>query len=381
MKGPALSTNSRKNDFHLGGCSLSRLASDLKEKLVEKPGFRVVAMPDFFLDYVLAFPGKLDQMAGAMIDVAGRGGGNLLGWKHLVGRGGNASNVSAQLSKLGVAVVPVIETDEFGRMALAQFLKNVDLSHVTTTGSLSRTLALEAEHSGRRVNIMASDPGSLSSFGPEKLAEKDKELIREADFVCVFNWNQNLKGTELAEDVFQTAKNEGRGVTFFDPGDPSSRTREIPRLNEQVLSNGLVDILSVNENELTQLASAVGEAGTGFEGEEQNPLFQAASVFSMLGSRVDLHTPHFSATFVDGQRERVLCSITTPLKVTGAGDAWNAGDIFAQGMRLGHKERLVFANATAAAYMSKPDLEPCSLAEILSHVGEIERLNTPIQTP
>ena len=354
---------------------MSRLTFALREKLVEKPGFRVVAMPDFFLDYILAFPGKLDQMAGAMVDVAGRGGGNLLGWKHLVGRGGNASNFSAQLSKLSVNVVPVIETDEFGRMALAQFLKNVDLSHVTSTGSLSRTLAFEAEHSGRRVNIMASDPASLSSFGPEKLAEKDRELIRHADFVCVFNWNQNLKGTELAEEVFQTAKNEGKGVTFFDPGDPTSRASEIPRLNEQVLSKGLVDILSVNENELTQLAFAVGESTDGFEGEEENPLFQAASVFSMLGSRVDLHTPAFSATFIDGQRERVLCASTTPLKVTGAGDAWNAGDIFAQGIGLNHKERLFFANATAAAYMRKPNLEPCSLAEILDQIEEIEKLN------
>lgn len=355
---------------------MSELASLLSRKLVEKPGFRVVAMPDFFLDYLLVFPGDLGQMAGAMVDVARRGGGNLLGWKHMVGRGGNASNFSAQLSKLGVSVVPVIETDDFGMMALAQFVKEVDLSHVTSTGSLSRTLAFEAEHSGRRVNIMASDPGSLSSFGPEKLAKEDRELIREADFVCVFNWNQNLKGTELVGEVFQIAKNEGRGVTFFDPGDPTSRAGEIPRLSEQVLSKGLVDVLSVNENELTQLASAVGEAGGGFEGEEENPLFQAASVFSMLGSRVDLHTPSFSATFVDGQRERVLCAKATPVKVTGAGDAWNAGDIFAQGIGLGHKDRLVFANATAAAYMRRPDLDPCSLTEILDQVGEVEKLNT-----
>src|SRR3989454_2009324 len=332
-------------------------------------------MPDFFLDYVLAFPGKLDQMAGAMIEVAERGGGNLLGWKHLLGRGGNASNVSAQLSRLGVNVVPVIETDDFGRMALAQFLKNVDLSHVTITGSLSRTLALEAEHTGRRVNIMASDPGSLSSFGPEKLDEEDKELIREADFVCVFNWNQNLKGTELAETVFRTAKTEGKGVTFFDPGDPTSRASELPELNERVLSKGLVDVLSVNENELTQLASTVTEETGGFEGDETNPLFQAASVFSMLGSRVDLHTAAFSATFVDGQRERVLSARSAPLKVTGAGDAWNAGDILAQGIGLDHRERLVFANATAAAYMRRPDLDPCSMPEILDLVGEIEKLN------
>ncbi len=164
-------------------------------------------------------------------------------------------------------------------------------------------------------------------------------------------------------------------MTFFDPGDPTSRANEISKLNERVLSKGLVDVLSVNENELTQLASAVTEETGEFDGEEENPLFQAASVFSMLGSRVDLHTPAFSATFVDGQRERVLCAMSTPLKVTGAGDAWNAGDILAQGLGLDHRERLVFANATAAAYMRKPDLDPCSLDEILERVGEIEKLN------
>src|SRR5437879_13773105 len=102
-------------------------------------------MPDFYLDYILAYPGKLDDMAQGMVDVAGRGGGNLLGWKHLVGRGGNASNFSAQLSKLEVNVVPIIETDEFGKVALGHFLKGVDLLDVIDMGTLSRPLAFEAQ--------------------------------------------------------------------------------------------------------------------------------------------------------------------------------------------------------------------------------------------
>ena len=355
--------------------NMTEFESALKEKLANTIGFKVVAMPDFFLDYVLSFPGGFDEMTNAMKEVAERGGGNILGWKHLVGRGGNSSNVSAQLSRFGASVTPIIETDEFGKLALSQFLKGTDLSHVSSTGLLSRTLAFEAEHSGRRVNIMASDPGSLADFGPQKLSDSDKTLISEADFVCIFNWNQNLKGTELAEDVFKTVKENGKGVTFFDPGDPSSKKSELPKLNDRVLSKGLVDILSVNENELSQLGHAVGAETSGLEGEEENPLFQAGSVFSMFGNRVDLHTPEFSATFVDGQRERVLCSSASPLKVTGAGDAWNAGDIFAEAMDLSHKERLVFANATAAAYMKRADLEPSSLAEILEQVRPIVTLN------
>lgn len=354
---------------------MTSLESSVREKLAAEPAFRVVALPDFFLDYILAFPGKLDKMIELMVDVARKGGGNLLGWKHLLGRGGNATNFSAQLSELRVNVVPIIETDKFGKTMLSHFLKGIDLSHVTDTGSMSKTLAFEAEHSGKRVNIMVSEPGSLSSYGPEKLSIQDRELILEADFVCVFNWNQNQKGTELAEFVFETVKNNGKGLTFFDPGDPSSRARDIPQLNERVLTRGLVDILSVNENELIQLASEV-KAKTGqFEEEEANPLFHAASVYSMLGSRVDLHTSDFSATFVDGQRERALCANPIPMKVTGAGDAWNAGDILGQGIGLSHKDRLVIANATAAAYVKKLDLEPCSLPEIIDQMIEIERLN------
>src|SRR5713226_1195619 len=145
---------------------------ELKETLAHaKPQFKVVVMPDFYLDYILTYPGKLEDLTASFLEVAQRGGGNLLGWGHTVGRGGNASNVVAQLSRLGCEVIPIIETDQLGRKVLDHFLKDVDLSHVKTTGSLSRTLSVETEHAGRRVNIMISDPGSMSEFGPEKLTE------------------------------------------------------------------------------------------------------------------------------------------------------------------------------------------------------------------
>ncbi len=349
----------------------------LKETLAgAKPSFKVVVMPDFFLDYILTYPGKLEELTAAFLEVAQRGGGNLLGWGHTVGRGGNASNMVAQLSKLGCEVVPIIETDELGKIVLQHFLKGVDLSHVRTTGTMSRTMSFETEHSGRRVNIMVSDPGSLSQFGPEKLSEEDKTLISEADFVCVLNWNQNQKGTELAEKVFSIAKNEGKAVTFFDPGDPALRVGEIGGLNERVLTPGLVDVLSVNENELVHLAKGVAEDTSEMEGAE-DPLFGAASVFSMMIPRVDLHTPEFSATFVDGQRLRVPCAKIKPAKVTGAGDVWNAADIYAQGVGLGHKDRLVFANAAGAAYLERRGFEPPTLGEVIGRLDSVVAARKP----
>jgi len=285
----------------------------LKETLTHaKPSFRVVVMPDFYLDYILTYPGKLEDLTASFLEVAQRGGGNLLGWGHTVGRGGNASNVVAQLSKLG----------------------------------------------------------------PEKLTQEDKQIISEADFVCVLNWNQNMKGTDLAEKVFSIAKEEGRAVTFFDPGDPASRIGEIEGLNERVLTPGLVDVLSVNENELVHLAKGVAEDTSEFEGAE-DPLFGAASVFSMMIPRVDLHTPEFSATFVDGQRVRVPCAKIKPAKVTGAGDVWNAADIYAQGVGLGHKDRLIFANAAGAAYLEGRGLEPPTLGEVVGRVDSVVAARKP----
>ena len=70
----------------------------LKETLAgAKPSFKVVVMPDFFLDYILTYPGTLNELTASFLEVAQRGGGNLLGWAHTIGRGGNASNMVAQL--------------------------------------------------------------------------------------------------------------------------------------------------------------------------------------------------------------------------------------------------------------------------------------------
>jgi hypothetical protein len=44
-------------------------------------------------------------------------------------------------------------------------------------------------------------------------------------------------------------------------------------------------------------------------------------------------------------------------------------------MGLEHRERLTFANATAAAYLRRPDLEPPTLKEILRESEELEKLS------
>ena len=233
---------------------------------------------------------------------------------------------------------------------------------------MSSTLSLEMDYSGRRVNIMMSNPGSHASFGPEKLSRDDKELIRTSDYVVVLNWGQNQRGTDLAEFVFETAS-QNNVITFFDPGDLTSRLKDIRDLNNRVLSRGLVDILSVNENELVQISAELGER----EEWKKSDLLAAGGALSEIGCRVDLHTPEFSASFVDGRSDQVPCLRFVPAKVTGGGDVWNAASIFAQGVGLQPSERLLFANAVAATYLSREDLNPPGLEEILVTAEKLER--------
>src|SRR5215510_7121185 len=127
----------------------STMVPTLRDKLTNaRPNFRVVTMPDFYLDYILSYPGNFEDLTASLESVARRGGGNLLGWTHLVGRGGNSPNLAAQLAALSVDVVPIIETNQLGYEIISQSLKGVDLSHVKKSGTMSSTLSLESDYSG-----------------------------------------------------------------------------------------------------------------------------------------------------------------------------------------------------------------------------------------
>src|SRR5207245_11164045 len=111
----------------------------LRKKLVSsKPAFKATVMPDFFLDYIISFQGGLGEMTDRFEDVAKRGGGNLLGWKHTIGRGGKASNFAAQLGKLGAYTAPIIETDILGRTLLSNFDHYLHMAHTKTDGQVAQ---------------------------------------------------------------------------------------------------------------------------------------------------------------------------------------------------------------------------------------------------
>ena len=305
-------------------------------------------LPDFFVDHFVSLD-TVEKTCDAVKHVAVQGGGNLTGVAQRITQGGNASNTALALARLGIRAHLICRTDLFGMHLLQYFLgrSGVDLSGVKTDGNLAITTALEFD--AHHTNVMIGDPGSVVDFSFDLLNDADRELITSADLVGVTNWNLNHRsGTALACKVFELAKkHEVR--TFFDTGDPSPRVCDIPELIEKVLAHPQLDILGLNENELRYYSNSSNNT--------QEDLIAAATLLKKkVPARIDLHTSLFSGSFCSTFVTVPAMSLSTVYRSTGAGDAWNAANIFAELLGFADDERLLFANMFAGYYISSPEM-------------------------
>ncbi|MEM2119272.1 MAG: PfkB family carbohydrate kinase, partial [Candidatus Bathyarchaeia archaeon] len=166
-------------------------------------------MPDFFLDRLVHLNYDADRFSAKVAEVSKMKGGSIDGLTHTDMRGGNAVNTATALSALGAEVIPIVCTSKLGLQFLKFYLKpyKIDLSHVKVLSKASATTALELETGKGKVNIMLRDVGSLAVFGAQHLDEEDFEAIKNADYVCLFNWAGTRRfGTQLAKTVFHYAK-------------------------------------------------------------------------------------------------------------------------------------------------------------------------------
>lgn len=306
-------------------------------KLKEPPNkeIKIVCMPHFCIDNYVNYGGDYESFLQKFEKIAKQGGGNLA-LRQTLNIGGKAANCACALSSLGLQTHLIGKTDELGFILLEHFVhgKDLDISHVSSDGDLAFTTAIELE----KASVMISDPGSLSRFGPEYLTEDDEKLILDADIVCVSDWGLNEIGTELARYIFSLIKENKKGKTFFDPGDPSPKMDkekvEIEDLTNEVIESSLVDIMSVNEDEIEKYGS---------------------NDFLKKKARVDLHTHSYARSFYKEKKtEEIPTFIIKPIRLTGAGDAWNAGDIYGEVMGFPDDLRLLLANALATCYISNP---------------------------
>jgi ribokinase len=329
-------------------------------KLPQQKSCSVVVAPDFFLDRLIALPWNYSEFAEVLADVTARKGGSLDGVPQSELKGGNAINVASALIRLGASVTPLVCTSSYGLEQIRYRFKDVplDFSHIKIHAVASMTTALEFAGKEGKTNVMLRDLGSLADFAPADLDESDYALIESADYVCLFNWAGTLRhGTELAEAVFSRAK-AGRAKTYYDTADPTPNKEGIAELTTRVLKSGQVDILGVNENEAVTYASVLDEdlaAKRQRLGVADLAMDAARVLAKHFSARIDLHTTAFSAC-IRGSSEVVMPTFRiTPLRATGAGDAWTAGNIIGDYYALSDECRLMLANAVSACYLQSED--------------------------
>ena len=354
---------------------LSQKAEELLShlnKLKPKP-LNVVVMPDFFLDRFVSWNGDVRQFSRSILEVAKRKGGSIDNVTQTEFRGGNSVNTAATLAVLGVNVFPIVYTSKLGLNLLKLHLQplNIDLSYVKADGNASITTALEFMHRKEKVNVMLRDLGALEKFGPSNLTERDFALLEKTGYVCVFNWAGTRRhGTELAKTVFHHVKTKGMGKTYYDTADPLPNKLEIPRLVKEVLVRpNLIDVLSLNENEAITYAKQVVPKQTAKIQQQHKSMTITTKectriLAGKLASRIDLHTTTYSATFIKNKNTVVPAFKVKVLRATGAGDAWNAGNIYADANDFPVDLRLTFANAVAAYYLSSPTGEHPQLHQL-----------------
>jgi len=335
---------------------LRALAARLRA--LDAGSLHVVTMPDFFLDHFVPLS-RWEATIPAWEGVHRRGGGNVPTPGQHFQPGGNAANSALALARLGVRTHLITRTSAFGKVVLEHTLARhgVDLRHVRADGQLSVTTALEFQE-GRPVNVMLSEAGSVAQFGPEALDANDWTLLEAADLVLVANWSQNRLGSALVDAVAKAARSSGT-LSMVDTGDPSARASDIPELLARVVANPELDVFALNENELRQLT---GRALA--EGEDEVAAARELHVRRAHGT-LDLHTARFAATFSPTGGAVVPSFRVEPLRVTGAGDSWNAGNIVGHLAGLGPADRLLLANAVAALYVSGKELLAPTMAEVV----------------
>ncbi len=339
----------------LTGCK-KELQNCLRELPSKKPN--AVVMPDFFMDRLIDLKWDTAGFSSLIMDVAKRKGGSIDGIPQNDIKGGNAINVASALASLGFTVTPIICTSKYGLQQIKYHFRNfpLDTSHVKIREKASITTALELQEKNGKTNVMLRDLGSLADFGPQDLNDQDFSVIDNSDFICLFDWAGTVNfGTELAETIFGRAKSNGRGKTYFDTADPTPNRNGIHELMEKVLKTDKVDVLSLNENEAVTYASMLDKSIISMQESLQFAelaMNSARVLAKRLPARIDLHTTAFSAT-LSGKKEVVVPTFKIEaLRATGAGDAWNAGNILGDAGKLSDECRLTLANAVSACYLS-----------------------------
>jgi ribokinase len=329
----------------------------------------VSVMPDFFVDRFVRI-GPIDELTD-LIKKKSRegGGGSIRGISQHEVKGGNAVNLAYALGNFDARVNLIAIANSLPAEFLRSTFRNMpNVNLQIVNGNPGFTIAFEFFENGRHGNVMVSDVGDLQSFDGSKIDARVTKAIANSKIVAVVNWAANNKGTELCNRIFSLAK-RNHSLTFFDPADISSVADRVNDLKKKIFENGLVDQVSVNDNETRVLCRVLTRFVLPQQYEESDLKKAARHISEAICSRVNIHTRRLSVSCESNDCEAVPCHKVVQKTVTGAGDVWDSGII--TGLLLGWEigERLRFANAAAGLYVSRDDASTPNIREIVSFLG------------
>ncbi len=315
---------------------------------------RVVVLADLFIDTLVPLP-EWAASADRLFKIAEQGGGNLPVGKVEVRLGGNAANLAVALGRLGAQVDLITQTDPLGAHLLRRAARGsrVGMRGVRVGDEASATVALESPEA----NIMLSHSGPFSEFGPDRLRWRDWRMLEKADAVAVVNWAQNLEGTPLLKQLATRLGGQGK-LLYLDTGDPRNRRSDAHRLlEEKEIWQGL-DVWALNENELEHFSGAPVD----------HDLVAAQELSRRLDVRLDVHTRKWAAAVYGENVVHVEAHSTPARRLTGAGDAWNAGNLAGHLLGWSDRGRLQLAHDVANVYTTSEQGIPPRAKEVVQSV-------------
>ncbi len=355
-------------------CKLNEIVKYKSEKDI-----KITVLPDFFIDRIIRIS-DIQTLTDAMNKKIKVGGGSIRGLDSVDIKGGNAVNVAYCLARLGAKVDLFTVADKVGCSVLNAVFKKFgpQINLHIKNGKHGLTTIFEFTTTSFSVsNVMLSDVGENSNFGPESIESTDDDLLSvlgSSSGVVLTNWASNLRGTDLLRYVFENSKNS---LHFLDPADISERRMEFV---EDLKSNSkLIDFLSINENEHLQIICALSKTRDMplYNCDNLNPatpLNLGKSVLflsNFFKVNMCVHTS-MGSVWSNGKNAVFVKSIP-PSKiniVSGAGDSWDSAFLFGHLLNFTNEEKLCFANLFAFLYLENSYNDPPSLQDIVNYIHD-----------
>ncbi len=334
---------------------------------------KVSVLPDYFVDRFVKVDSIDDLIAAIKSKSQIGGGGSIRGIRQAEVKGGNAVNMAYALGKFGARVnLLAIAQSLPAETLVSTFRKMPNVTVDIVPGRNGFTIALEFVENGRHVNVMVSDTGDLEGFDGAQISEESWRNIAKSNIVAVVNWSANKKGSELCSRAFSLAK--GNSVsTFFDPADLAELAYNIPSLVKMVFERGLVDYVSLNDNELRILCKVLSNHSLPQDYTQEDLKSAVRFVSDTIHANVDVHTKNMSISCKSSSSTDCIaipCHRVNQKIVTGAGDVWDSADIVGLLLNWEPELRLRFANAAAGLYVSGENAEPPTPNDVLNFMAD-----------